>query len=419
MKLLSRYDMTNALSLIVIQGSNAVFPILIFPVLLYVVGAESFSSIVLAEAVVLIILAIALYGLDVVAIDEIITKVREGESPEDVYFEVICARLIIFTFSFSITLCAVWFFFEGLQDYLLAWAFFPIGMIFQSNYYYQATGENLSLAICVVLSRLFSCAIFFYLVHYNAGAFFLVLSVSTSYFFSGLCSFLFFLWKKQAPVHWGVVLGAVTLIKRGWRVCASNLAVVFYRGIGVIALSAITGDSSAVSVYALAEKYVKFIQAVFLPVSQFFVPRVISSLRERSMKRGAVGVVWESVKIQISLSLLTVFLVFSLVGLDVFIFKFISDFRFYVLIMIMVCVLPLGLANYMFGMVGLIALGGERYLLKIMTYLSLLAIVANIVAAYYASSLGVAIVFVGSEALLLLTIIFYFLFLDDSARGSV
>ena len=54
-------NLTNGLALVAIQGANALFPLLVFPFLLTVLGKDAFAELVVAEAMAFYVLTVCLY----------------------------------------------------------------------------------------------------------------------------------------------------------------------------------------------------------------------------------------------------------------------------------------------------------------------------------------------------------------------
>jgi len=61
----------NIISLSVISGGNAVFPVVIFPYYLTVLGVELFSKVVTIESIILVLVIFSLYSFDISGLKKI------------------------------------------------------------------------------------------------------------------------------------------------------------------------------------------------------------------------------------------------------------------------------------------------------------------------------------------------------------
>ncbi|MEY7909885.1 hypothetical protein AB9D99_27270, partial [Citrobacter cronae] len=141
---LKKYQMV--LELAVIQGANAIFPVLIFPFIMLSVGTDLFSKIVLSEALAMYVLIFSLYSFDIISVQKIISVNTNDEAYKVFVLTLVC-RCILFAFISILILIIVFFISNTLFFYFSIFLFYPLGMIFQSNYYYQATANNKPLAI--------------------------------------------------------------------------------------------------------------------------------------------------------------------------------------------------------------------------------------------------------------------------------
>lgn len=406
----------NIISLSVISGGNAVFPVVIFPYYLTVLGVELFSKVVTIESIILVLVIFSLYSFDIIGLKKISgVKVFNPEQRNEVFWSILFARLVILV-SMAAPICILLLIVA--EDYFslfLFWLLFPLGIIMQSAYYYQAVEENLALAGFVFFSRVAACICAFAFVKKPDDLIFAVLVISGSYLASGLLSVFYFLYSNRALVAWSTARLAPSLIKEGGVVFIGSASVILYRGANVLILTWFSGNPAAISLYAIAEKFIKLIQALVFPLSQYYTPRVIKDLSAR--KSGYMPFLWTNTKLQVFMSLgaviflVVVALVESLYSSRVF------STNIVLLIAVMAISVPCGVANFMMGFVGLNALGRGGEFTKITTTVGALSVMLASLLAWLFDDVGVAIAYGFAEALILLWVVCrYKLFGDLMAR---
>ena len=89
----------NLISLGVIQFSNAVLPLIIFPYVLIVVGPELYSKIALSEALMFVIFTFVLYSFEVDGVSEIVHLGNQsgGKKLSMIFSKILTIRLLILT----------------------------------------------------------------------------------------------------------------------------------------------------------------------------------------------------------------------------------------------------------------------------------------------------------------------------------
>jgi len=399
----------NTISLASIQAANALFPLLVFPYLFLVFGETEFSHIVIAEAISLYILAVSLYSFDVLGVRYVIEDLESGRDGLTYYVNILALRTLLF---FIIAVPALAIIYFTLNDYFLIfsiWLLFVVGSILQSNYYFQALENNVVLAMVIVLSRL-AAVLFIYVYVVGEGDTNLaVLLLAGSFFVSGVVSF-FYVILTQAFTLRDVDRGLMfRLLIEGKEIFIGNISVALFRGANVLILSVVS-NASAVAVYSLAEKFIKSWQAVARPLNQVFIPKVIKAwsklaLAEKSNQK-AFEIVWQYSRIQIVLMLLSIPIVFFVIGLAST-FELLSGFsnETFILIAIMSLSVVSGIANAMFGAVGLSLIDSQRYFAYSVMMVGFSSMLFSFVASYYFQARGGALAYVLSECLLLLVFI--------------
>ncbi|EQB8436525.1 TPA: oligosaccharide flippase family protein [Pseudomonas aeruginosa] len=396
----------NALSLVAIQGANALLPLLAFPYLFGVLEQGAFARLVVAEALAFYVLTVCLYSFDISGVQIIVDAKEEREVEAKFFFNIFAARVGLLIFS-SVFLVGGGYLFWGADVLLVVvWLFFVLGMILQSNYYFQAVENNWLLATFVVSSRVTAVLAVYVFVHKETDVFLASIILAGSFLVSGGAVFGVLLTRfglsEFKKIRSDVV---VSLLWSGRHLFLGNLSVTLFRGANVLILAGVS-NSAAVAVYALSEKIIKSTQALARPLNQLFLPKVVkawASLSERERNNGfAFRLVWKNTCAQI---------LFMAFFLPVFIFLLyffwtlgvIPGFteKVFFLIVLMSPAVIFGVANSMFGAVGLSLIGGQTYFAYSVSIIGVCTFLISLVMSYLLSDTGAAMTFVLAEALLL------------------
>uniref|UniRef100_UPI004048158A oligosaccharide flippase family protein n=1 Tax=Rheinheimera sp. TaxID=1869214 RepID=UPI004048158A len=398
----------NFASLIVMQGANAILPLLVFPILFVKMGAEQFSQLVVSEALSIIVLAFVLYGFDIAGVNKL-TKVDTKDDEELIFFTILYSRITLFLISIPLGCIVYLIYGRGVAIVFACWLFIPLSHIFQSAYFCLYKQVNFPAAFFNVISRLLSLLIIMLSPDELLTPSISALIIGGLYLLGSLSCFTFIV------IFWGLKYKPYSLssvcsyLRESFSIFSSNLSVLLYRDFNVIMLSIVFRDASAISVYALAEKCVKSIQAVFRPISQFFTPKVIKALKPfLNPNFTSFILIWKYTKWQVYLALAVCFT--SLLTYIVFLedeIVFTEDFTLaFPLVVVMLFSICFGIVNYMFGMIGLNCLSKSRYLAMATLITATISVLLCMALSNMFGAIGAAATFIIAEAILLL-LIFY------------
>lgn len=402
-------NLTNGLALVAVQGANALFPLLVFPFLLMVLGKNAFAELVVAEAMAFYVLTVCLYSFDTSGVQSIVeARQQGGKSAEaECFFNILGARIALFIVSAVPMTIAYYILADGSLAVMLAWLCFVLGMILQCNYYFQAVESNALLAAFVLVSRVCAVLAIYLTINGAADLFIASLILAGSFLVSGIAAFLFLLRYFGAKSMKSASVGGVLyLLREGRHLFFGNISVALFRGANVLILAGVS-NSAAVSVYAVVEKIIKSIQALARPLNQLFIPKAVKAWSmlavEHKTYLHAFEVIWKNTRIQICLMLI----VLPLGGLALYIGRalgFLPGFgnETLILVLLMAPAVIFGVANAMFGAVGLTLIGAQSYFATAVFTVGVSTFLFSMVACYYFDAYGAAIAFVFAEMSLLI-----------------
>lgn len=395
----------DTLSLAIIQAANALIPLIVFPYVLSVIGPAAFAPIALVEALALVVLAASLYSFDISGLRMVVDASESARLEEGkVYYSILLARLIIFALvSLGVLVVATIFFFDYVP-LVLIWLGLPLSACLQSSYHYLARRRNAVLAVFVLLPRLASCVLVLLFVSEGASSVAISLYIVGGYVASGVAS-LVYLAANLGPVS-AADIGRkpLRLIREGRPLFVASVSVILYRGSNTLLLGAMSAGPVAISYYAVAEKFVRMLQAVFFPLSQAYSVRVLAKLAGGAAVNPK-GLIWAATRRQVLLALIAIPL--SLIGAMILrhFEKDLVPAGVLETFAIMVLAIPFGIASYMFGTIGLGAVGRERLYAALVLATGVSAVVVSVLLIPVLSNFGAAIAYLVAEVLLCLLVV--------------
>lgn len=406
----------NLIALTAVQASNALIPVLIFPYALFILGAEGYSQVVLAEALSVIVLTAVLFSFEVEGVGLVINKRNPDQKAElsQIISAIVTTRLMLFVFSASLVLAGFYAVAGELPAFLALWLLVPLGQVFYSYWFYQGMEDNLPVAVITILSRLAGLALVYVLLDGPDEAYAIPLGIGAPFLVGGLLSLGYIIVKyRLKPV---AISGAEIrrMLFGGKEIVVGNIAVMLYRDLNVILLGFAGVSASGVAAYSLAEKLIKMLQASVRPLSQMFFPKLISALDGHTRPNR------ENARIVARMTLPQIVVVSALIG--ILVLGYVLAMRFLpslidfegaqdaaILFAVMTPAILIGIANYMFGVVGLNYLNKRHTLALSIILVGILNCALCVFISFWAGSFGAAISFVFSETLLLTQIIFKFM----------
>jgi PST family polysaccharide transporter len=236
---------------------------------------------------------------------------------------------------------------------------FPLGVCLQSSYIYQARQNNIPLALFIVAPRIASVIVAVVLIESDSTPLLVVLILSSSYLASGVISTLYLARKIEFVSPFALGWDPFLKIREGRALFIAGVSVILYRGSNTLLLGLMSAGALSISYYAIAEKYVRMLQAISFPLSQMYSVQAIERLSGMDKSR-PIPVLWDNTKYPVLLSIVAISIL-AIFGVGLSIFDSFAIPRDVVFIFfMMVWAVPFGVGNYMFGSIGLSVLQRER-----------------------------------------------------------
>jgi len=384
-------------------------------------GDVLYSKIAVAEVFSIVVLAIVIYGFEIDGVKKIIDAYASKMDLSGVFNQIFFSRLMLMLCSLAVLPFVYWIYGTETFNLTLFWMLIPLSYVVQNSYFFLALEQNFTLAIVNIISRVSSILIVILCVQNSVDAFYAPAYIGGCYFVGACITFFILIKSFKVKVNIISLATCFSTLRNSFHVFISNISVLLYRDLNVIFLSMITHDASAIANYSIAEKFVKSYQAIFRPISQFFFPKVVVSLKNFSApEKASFWIIIKTVRIQIALfvfSLITLaagyyFLMFFLPMFNEIVIRYHSILP---LFLIMTGAIFFGIPNFMLGSVGLNVLKRKHKFAMYVLITGLLNIIVCSALSELFGAVGAAISFVFAEFLLLSLVSFtYFRGRDDS-----
>lgn len=269
---------TNVIALALVQISNAVLPMVVFPLVLARVGSQGYSDLVTTEALALFLVPLVLYSFDLDGVAKV-TGLNLHENREvigTVLFDIVRIRTALAVAGTAGVVLVQLAVEPSKLGPLLGWLLVPISYAASPAWLFQALQKNIPYsAINVVGKALMISATLVYvkdpsdyvLVSYIVGISYLAVSIASLFY---------------VRYHWRLTPGdykwnsVSAMLRQGGKVFVGSQAVVLYRDLNVLLLSLAGASPEGISAYSVAEKFVKCMQAVVRPLNQHILPIAIA-----------------------------------------------------------------------------------------------------------------------------------------------
>lgn len=270
----------NVIALAIIQGGNAILPLVLFPIALAVLGSEKYAQLVFTEAQSLIVVAVVIYGLDVIAVREVRDALAGGgeRTVARSLGAVLFTRLTLFLLGSGLALLACTAYERELLPILAGWLLVPLSHAVQPTWYFNAVERNSRLGFLTAASRIGGATVAILILHRGGGPALVAWSVGVSYLVSAIVALVHAFDMGGGVLHPARAIADIPdYLRRGRYMFLSNLSVVLYRDLNVLILGLLAVPPTAVAVFSIADKLSKTIQAIVRPISQHYFPMIIET----------------------------------------------------------------------------------------------------------------------------------------------
>ncbi len=263
----------NAFSLFILQGTNYILPLILFPYLVRVLGIENFGLLAFATATIAFFRGIVAYGFDLSGTQQIAVNQTEQRKITEIFNSILVVKaiLVILSFILLVLLTAL------IDKIYVHWEVFlyafliVIGDALFPTWFFQGMEKmKLITYIRIIYKSLFVLMVIF-MVKTQDDYILVPLIDGIGAILAGIAALI--LVKKDFNISFKFpkFYDVIFQFKNSWNIFLSQMAVHFYTSINIFVLGLLT-NNQAVGYYALADKIYGAIRGLLIPVNQALFP---------------------------------------------------------------------------------------------------------------------------------------------------
>jgi polysaccharide transporter, PST family len=380
--------------LIALQGFNYVAPLIVFPYLMVVLGAEKFGYIGFSLAIIQYLMLIVDFGFNLSATKRVALAKNDQEELNNIFSATLLAKLGLLLLSFVILLIFAFAIprFSIYSSTMMIMFLMVIANTFSFVWLFQGLGKIRIISIINIISKLSILPLTFFLVKTKNDFLIAALIQSFVYILCTVitCSILF---RNKYITNWFIPTynSIITELKSSYPIFLSTAASSIYTSSYAVFL-AFYSTPVEVGKYTAVEKIMRgFSYLILVPVIQSFYPK-ISSLS--SEKRYEARKIIQKILIFVVVAMFFVFIIMFFLSplLSSFLGK---DYSGTLSIFRIMSVIPLFIGmGGVFGQLGILALGVEKdkkHFQRIYFIAGLMAFISIVILAPYLHAVGAAI----------------------------
>lgn len=373
----SQYNIVirNFAYLSILKGLDIGLPLLIIPYLTHVLGTSYFGKYSFVLATIQTINIFTSYGYFFSATKKISQNRDDKHVVSQIMNAVFAGRFIVATFIVVLVVILSNVIFRDEHEWFMFLT--AMGMIFGDvfipTWLFQGLEQMKYVTIVNAIAKLLFTVLVFAIVTRQQDFKYILMLNSFGCVISAFCSMV--LVKRMFKLHFFIPKWSVVReeLKDGFSIFLSTLGMSVYRNLNIIILNYFV-SSSAVGIYALAEKVIKALQSLINPISQALYPHFGYRIKESvNIKKDLHSLF----KIGVFLTILLIVASLALYFLTGYI-GYVVGYDFMEasgIINIMLPVVVFGCLNYLLGFVGLVNLDKQRFFLGAVVVSGTVAIV--------------------------------------------
>lgn len=264
---------SNFISLFILQGSNYLLPLIIFPYLIHSLGIEYFGLLTLATAIVTFFRSFVAYGFDLSGTKEIAIYQHDRSKLENIFSSILSVKMILFIISlliFLILILSINKLYEHWEIHLLTFTIL-LGDVLFPIWFFQGVQKMKFITYFRLSYKIsFTLAVIMF-VHSKEDIYLVPLLDALGAFIMGIASIMYI--KKEFNISFSIPKyeDVKFHFQNSWHIFIANSAVLFYTSINTVILGMLT-NNMLVGYYAVAEKIYMAIRGLFGPIVQTLFP---------------------------------------------------------------------------------------------------------------------------------------------------
>lgn len=289
----------NFFSLSVLQAANYIFPLITLPYLVRILGPEKFGLVAFAQVFIQYFNILADYGFNLSATREISIHRENNRKLSEIFSSVMFIKLCLLIFS-SLVMTAIVFCFDRFEkNWLVYYLTFGtvIGQSLFPIWFFQGIEDMKYITYLTIISKLIFTICVFVFIRKVSDYIYVPLIRSLGSISAGIVALYIAFRNFKIKIVIPMFEEVKHQLREGWYIFLSKIAISLYTTSNTFILGLFAGDA-AVGYYSSAERIVRAIQGLFVPVSQTIYPHIsklVLESKERSIKFIQKIAIWVSV----------------------------------------------------------------------------------------------------------------------------
>lgn len=399
---------SNFLSLVVLQGTNYILPLMLIPYLVRVLGPDKYGTVVFAQSIIQYFLILTNYGFELSVTKSIsISRNDEGKISK-IYSTVLFIKILLSFISFLLLTILIISSQKFTNDWLLYYLSFiiVIGSSIFPSWLFQGLEKMKYITILNLISKFIITILIFLLIKNSDDYLLYAFLNSFGYIIIGVISQIIIFKKLGIKICKVSLNDIVEQLKDSWHVFLSQLSVSFYTSSNTVILGLFT-NNTIVGYYAAAEKLVRAVQGLFFPIYQATFPFISNAINE-SVENG-LKIIKKIFRISGILTLLVSIILFLSADL-IALFILGDNFTQSIIILKILCLIPFfaGLNNIL-GVQIMLNLNMKKAFSNITIISGIFNIIMSITLTFLLGYIGTAISLIITE-FIMVTAMYLYLF---------
>jgi Membrane protein involved in the export of O-antigen and teichoic acid len=276
----------NFLSLSVLQIANYILPLITLPYLVRVLGPEKFGLIAFSQAFIGYFMILTDYGFNLSATRDISINRENKEKVSEVFSSVMIIKLALMILSLILMSIIIFSFEKFKQDWIVYYLTFGmvVGQVLFPVWFFQGMEKMKYITFLNILAKvIFTVAIFVFVKEASDYLYVPILN-SLGFIVAGILGLWIVFRDFEISFKFVGLKELKRQLKEGWYIFISTVAISLYTISNTFILGLFT-NNAIVGYYAAAEKIVRAVQGLLVPVSQTIYP-YISKLMNESVELG-------------------------------------------------------------------------------------------------------------------------------------
>ncbi len=263
----------NFISLSIVQGLSILFPLIIFPYLLRVLGVEGFGVFTLIQAVIMYVDLLVTFGFGLTATKAIAKNISNETNTHHIISSVFFIKIILFAIPAVLFLTGAIFipFLRDNFSFILISALYVIGNMLFPDWYFQGIQKMRTITVVTFISKCISFVLIISFVKNKTDIGYAISAMAIGNFIAGLFGFIMLmrtisLKTKLAPKRF-----IMAFFKESGYVFSSLILVPLYSTVNLFILQFFT-NPLMVGYYAISEKIFNAISMITSVANRTFYP---------------------------------------------------------------------------------------------------------------------------------------------------